>query len=150
MINKAGRPTPPSLLAQIGSLYHRIYKECDKLFREHDFPLQMDQIPVLMSLYYSGGATQKDIVTSLGRDKASVNRTISFLLKNGLVKVIQDTTDKRKTQVELTPQGESLAEQADVMLAKFDVVLSADLTDNEKGEFNKTMLKLIETVTPCK
>jgi DNA-binding MarR family transcriptional regulator len=142
-------PAPPSMVAQIGHLYHRIYKECDKIFRGHDFPLQMDQIPVLMSLYYSGGASQKDTGIGLGRDKASVNRTISVLLKNDIVRVIQDAVDKRKTYVELTTSGEKLAKQADAILARFDAVLSSELTIEERKEFDKTILKLTGIVTPC-
>lgn len=149
MNHKIDHPAPPSLVAQIGALYHRLYKECDKIFRGHDFPLQMDQIPVLMSLYYSGGASQKDIGIGLGRDKASVNRTISVLLKSDIVRVIQDAVDKRKTYVELTASGEKLAKQADAILARFDAVLSSELPEEERKEFDKTMLKLIGVVTPC-
>jgi len=148
MHHKIDHPTPPSLVAQIGSLYHKIYKECEKIFRGHNYPLQMDQIPVLMSLYYSEPTSQKAICTSLGRDKASINRTISVLLKKDLVKVIPDTADKRKTYVELTSNGKDLAKQADVILAKFDTVLSSELSDEERTGFDKTMLKLIGIVTP--
>jgi DNA-binding MarR family transcriptional regulator len=148
MNSKFNHPAPPSLVAQIGALYHSIYKECDKIFQGHDFPLQMDQIPVLMTLYYSGGESQKAIGAALGRDKASVNRTISVLLKKDIVKVIPDTIDKRKTYVKLTAGGEKLAKQADAILERFDAVLSSELTGEEKKEFDKTMLKLIEIVTP--
>jgi len=148
MNRKVDHPAPPSLVAQIGALYNKMYKECDKIFREHNFPLQMDQVPVLMFLYYSGGASQKAIGTDLGRDKASVNRTISVLLKKDFVKVIPDTVDKRKTHVELTASGESAAKQADAILGRFDTVLSSELTGEERNEFDKTMQKLIGLVTP--
>ena len=149
MHRKIDHPAPPLLVAQIGAFYHRLYKECDKIFRGHDFPLQMDQVPVLMVLYYSGGASQKAIGTDLGRDKASINRTISVLLKKDFVKVIPDSVDKRKTYVALTASGEKLGKQADAVLARFDAVLSSELTEQERKEFDKTMLKLIEVVTPC-
>ncbi|TWJ03187.1 DNA-binding MarR family transcriptional regulator [Mucilaginibacter frigoritolerans] len=149
MNHKAEYPTPPSLIAQIGSFYHTVYRECDKIFQGHFFPLQMDQVPVLLMLYYSRGASQKDIVISLGRDKASINRTISVLLKKDIVKVTTDTIDKRKTYVELTASGEKLAMQADAIIGRFDAVLSSELTEHERKEFDKTMLKLIEIVTPC-
>lgn len=148
MNHKVEHPAPPSLVAQIGALYNRIYKECDKIFREHNFPLQMDQIPVLMVLYYSGGVSQKTICTDLGRDKASVNRTISVLFKKDFVKVIPDTVDKRKTHVKLTTSGESVAKQADAIVRRFDAVLSSELTEQERKEFDKTMQKLIGMVTP--
>jgi DNA-binding MarR family transcriptional regulator len=109
----------------------------------------MDQIPVLMVLYYSGGASQKTIGTDLGRDKASVNRTISVLVKKDFVNVIPDAVDKRKTHVKLTASGESVAKQADAILGRFDAVLSSELTEEDRKEFDKTMLKLIGIVTPC-
>jgi DNA-binding MarR family transcriptional regulator len=149
MSYKIDHPAPPSLVAQIGSLYHMMQKECDKIFRENNFPLQMDQIPVLMILYYSGGASQKYISASLGRDKASINRTISVLLKKDLVKVIPDAIDKRKTHVVLTGAGEKLAKQADIILGKFDALLSSALTEEERKELDKTMPKLIGVITPC-
>ncbi|SEO68999.1 MarR family winged helix-turn-helix transcriptional regulator [Mucilaginibacter sp. OK283] len=149
MNRKVEHPAPPSLVAQIGALYHRVYKECDKIFSGHNFPLQMDQVPVLMVLYYSRGASQKKISTDLGRDKASVNRTISVLLKNDFVAVVPDAVDKRKTYVKLTASGDSVAKQADAILARFDAVLSAELTEEERKEFDRTMLKLIGVVTPC-
>jgi DNA-binding MarR family transcriptional regulator len=149
MNRKVEHPAPPSLVAQIGALYHKMHKECDKIFQGHDFPLQMDQIPVLMSLYYSGGASQKATGAELGRDKASINRTISVLLRTDLVNVLPDTVDKRKTYVELTENGRKLAKRADAVLVRFDAVLSSELTEQEREEFDKTMLKLIGIVTPC-
>jgi DNA-binding MarR family transcriptional regulator len=142
-------PAPPSLVAQIGALYNKMYKECDKIFREHNFPLQMDQVPVLMVVYYSGGTSQKAIGIDLRRDKASINRTISVLLKKDFVKVIPDAVDKRKTHVALTASGETAAKQADAILARFDNVLSSELTGEERNQFDKTMHKLIGLVTPC-
>ncbi|OKS84758.1 hypothetical protein RG47T_0191 [Mucilaginibacter polytrichastri] len=108
----------------------------------------MDQIPIVLSLYYSGGSSQKTIGTNVGRDKASINRTISVLLKQGFVNVIQDNIDKRKTYVELTASGEKLAKQADAILVKFDFTLSSELTAEERKDFDKTILKLIGVVTP--
>jgi len=95
-----------------------------------------------------GGESQKSIGTALGRDKASINRTISFLLKKDIAKVIPDVVDRRKTHVELTASGEKLAKQADAILGRFDAVLSSDLTAEERKEFDETMLKLIGIVTP--
>jgi uncharacterized tellurite resistance protein B-like protein len=42
-----------------------------------------------------------------------------------------------------------VAKQADDILTKFDAVLSAELIEEERKEFDKTMLKLIGVVTPC-
>ncbi|XHR96030.1 MarR family winged helix-turn-helix transcriptional regulator [Mucilaginibacter sp. UC70_90] len=143
-----GNPLPPYMIAQIGAASNRLRRECDKVFRDQGFPLELDQLQVLLSLYYSGPASQQEICYGLQRDKASVNRTISFLLKNDMVKVEQDISDKRKTRVELTGYGQELSVQADAVLEKFDTALAAKFTEEEKKQFDNLMKKLISIVTP--
>lgn len=135
----------PLTIFQIGALHIRIFKEGARLFREKAFPLEMDQLPVLMKLHYGRSASQQEICFDLQRDKASINRTVSFLLKKGIVSVVQDATDKRKTLVELTASGKKLAKQAEVILEEFDEALSSVLTKKEKEQFHSLMLKLIES-----
>ena len=107
----------------------------------------MDQIPVLMRLHYSGEASQQEICSELGRDKASVNRTITFLAKKDFVRVLKDTTDKRKTNVELTEIGKKLAAQAHTLLENFNESLAATLTEDEKTQFNSLALRLTNPIT---
>jgi len=146
MNHQTGRPAPPSMLAQIGGLYHKIHRGCDKIFRDQNFPLQMDQIPVLLKLYYTGRACQQEMSHELGRDKASINRTVGFLLKNDIVQVIQDKTDRRKTLVELTAVGENLAKQADATLRTFDATLSSRLTEEQIKQLSTMLLQLSEAL----
>ena len=81
------------------------------------------------------------------RDKASINRTISLLLTKDFVKVIRDTADRRKIPAELTASGKKPEKQADGILGRFDAILTSELIEEEKKEFDKTMLKLTEIVT---
>ncbi|WP_121809501.1 MarR family winged helix-turn-helix transcriptional regulator [Mucilaginibacter kameinonensis] len=141
-------PVPPYMIAQIGMVSNRLRRECDKVFRDQDFPLEMDQLQVLLSLYYCGPSSQQEICYGLQRDKASVNRTIAFLLKNDMVKVEQDIDDKRKTRVELTEYGQKLSLQANAVLEKFDKALVAEFTEEEKILFDSLLKKLISIVTP--
>lgn len=141
-------PLPPYLIAQIGAVSNRLRRECDKVFRAQIFPLEMDQLQVLLSLYYTGPASQQEICYKLQRDKASVNRTVAFLLKNDMVKVDQDIDDKRKTRVELTDYGHKLSVQADIVIEKFDTALTAEFTAEEKKQLDYLMKKLISVVTP--
>lgn len=139
-------PEPPLLLRQIGGLYKQIYKECDRIFRDIDFPLEMDQIPVLMLLYYHGSASQQEICVELQRDKASVNRTVAFLAREDMAIVIQDADDKRKTRVELTATGKNLAKQANTVITTFDEGLTRGFSPEERHQLHDLLNKLIETV----
>jgi DNA-binding MarR family transcriptional regulator len=141
-------PAPPLLISQIGGLANRVRRECDKVFRAHGFQFEMDQMQVILSLYYSGKSSQQEISYRLQRDKASVNRTISLFLKKDIVNVDQDIADKRKTCVGLTETGNKLAMEANAVLEKFDAVLSSELTKEERKQFNSLIDKLISKVTP--
>jgi DNA-binding MarR family transcriptional regulator len=147
-MDQHNHPIPPYIIAQIGLVSNRLRRECDKAFRDQGFPLEMDQLQVLLSLYYSGPTSQQEICARQQRDKASVNRTVAFLLKNDIVKVEQDINDKRKTSVELTEYGQKLSIQANAVLEKFDAALAAEFTDEEKKQFDNLMKKLISVVTP--
>jgi len=107
----------------------------------------MDQIPVLMRLYYSGAASQQEICSGLLRDKASVNRTIALLAKNDFARVLRDAADKRKTSVELTEIGNELAAQAHILLENFNESLAATLTENERTLFSSLALRLTDAIT---
>ena len=133
----------PLVIFQVGMLYRLIHKQCDKLFQAKEFPLEMDQIPVLMALYFKGKSSQQEISTSLFRDKASVNRTVALLLKMELVEVVPDKIDKRRTLVELTAEGKKLAKEATAMLEEFDDSLSSVLTPGVKSQF----LRIINALT---
>jgi len=140
-----GKVKPPLIMTHIGRLHRKLLRECDRLFRQMDFPVEMDQIPVFAALYYENGISQQEISSKLERDKASINRTISFLSKKGFARVVQDETDRRKTRIELTETGKELAVQADAILNKIAKTLTSALTEKEMQQFSTLINKLIET-----
>src|ERR1700722_7750683 len=112
--------TPPALISQIGGLYRSMRKKGTVLFREQAFPLDLDQIPVLLIAYYRNGASQHEMGVALQRDKASINRTVGFLVANGYASVEASQEDRRKTIVKLTVEGKKLARQADRILSQLN------------------------------
>lgn len=145
MNNRKEHRGPPLLIAQLGSVHRRLRRECEGIFRQQGFPLDLDQTPVLLHLYYGGPTSQQEICATLLRDKASVNRTVAYLTKNDIVTVTTDAADRRRTIVELTPVGEKLARKANSMIEKYDASLSAALTKEEREQFHALMYKLIAT-----
>lgn len=131
------------LIAGIGALRLKVLRECDKLFREKNFPLDMDQVSVLRLLYNSPRLSQKEIGALLQRDKASVNRTISLFSEKGIVKVVTDKQDKRKTIIELTTEGKNLVKQTEAVLVKYEKHLASLLSEKEYQTFNLLVNKLL-------
>jgi len=131
------------IIAGVGSLRLKTLKDCDKLFREKDFPFEMDQVQILIVLYNSKGLSQQEIGSRLQRDKASVNRTVSLFGKKGLVKIVQDKDDGRKTRVELTTVGKEWAKQTVSILVKYEQHLATALSKDEYRQFCFLLDKLI-------
>lgn len=131
------------IIAGVGALRLKTLKDCDKLFREKDFPFEMDQVQILIVLYNSNGLSQQEIGSQLQRDKASVNRTVAVFGKKGLVKIVQDKEDGRKTRVELTAVGKELAKQTVSILIKYERSLASTLSKEEYRQFCFLLDKLI-------
>ena len=131
------------LISGIGALRLKVLRECDRLFREKNFPLDMDQVSVLRLLNSSPALSQKEIGAILQRDKGSVNRTISVFSGKGIVKVVTDKQDKRMTRIELTMEGKNLAKQTEMVLAKYEKHLASLFSEEEYQTFNLLANKLL-------
>jgi|SRR6186713_254377 len=136
---------PHSVVRLVGMLHLITLRECDKIFRQQNFVLEMDQIPVILMLCYNAGWSQKEICNKLQRDKASVNRTISIMSKKGLARVVQDANDRRKTRIELTALGKEVAKQADDVIKQVNTMMTTVLTEKELQQFSSLIKKLIDT-----
>ena len=136
-------PAHPRLaLYELGWLHLQTTQECNRLLHEMNFPVQMDQAPIVIFLYYREAASQQEMAQALQRDKASVNRTVTYLSRNSLVSVEPDEQDGRKTVVKLTPAGKRIANELETILAKFDATLTAGLTPEERQQLSFLLNKL--------
>lgn len=104
----------------------------------------MDHVPVLLHLYYNpSGTSQQKISLDLQRDKASINRTVTFLSKIEMVSVGKSQQDKRATLVELTPSGIEIAEKMLALLKDLDKSFAAALNRDEQVQLIGLLNKLI-------
>ena len=86
--------TPISLQTNIifscGDFVHVFHRALTRAFKSNRIPVTIEQFSILAILFYQNGINQKEIGTLLGRDKTTITRIISNMVKN---KVIQQ--DKR-------------------------------------------------------
>ena len=136
---------PEALLTfQLGAVNVKLTRECNTLVRNQKFPIEMDHIPVLMYLYFAPSeSSQQQISMDLQRDKASINRTLTFLSKKEMVSVEKNQIDKRATLVGLTPSGIKIAEKMLVLLKGFDQSFFAVLSQEEQVQLLGLLNKLI-------
>lgn len=134
---------PKLTLFHIGHLFNNALRECGRILHEKNLPIDMDQVQVLLYIHYSASGSQQEISRGLQRDKASVNRTMAFLSRKGIVNIEPDKQDKRRTIIGLTPLGKELAKQVEEILTEFDRTLTAPFTADERKQFSLLIDKLM-------
>ncbi|WP_345955391.1 MarR family transcriptional regulator [Mucilaginibacter sp. PAMB04168] len=120
------------LLFKIFNIHKIICNKANKSFSNEGMNLQVEQIPVLMVIYYNGPQSQQEIAHELVRDKSSILRTVSFLETAGYVLAEPDAHDKRKKFINLTPKGLQLAKKIAGDMGKMDGKMFSNLSIAEK------------------
>jgi DNA-binding MarR family transcriptional regulator len=120
------------LLFKIFNLHKIISNKSNKSFSNEGLNIQVEQIPVAMVIYYHGPQSQQDIAHELVRDKSSVLRTVASLVTAGYLVVEQDTIDKRKKFVNLTPKGLELCKRLAAEVNIMDKMMFSNLSVAEK------------------
>jgi len=121
-------------------------KRGNNIMHEKGFDIQFEQIPPLMITYVEGEVSQQQIADELNRDKSSINRTITWLEKNGYVTVSQDSNDKRRNVIKTSRRGEAFAATLFEHMSKLNEDILNALTAEEKKVMDQVFDKVIAIV----
>jgi DNA-binding MarR family transcriptional regulator len=80
-----------------------------RFIREHDLTIQ--QMNVLMFLYYQGPAEITRLVAPLQVGKSAVSQMVERLVQLGLVERTSDQEDRRTCRVQVSPAAKTLIEE---------------------------------------
>jgi DNA-binding MarR family transcriptional regulator len=108
------------------------------------FTLQIEQFPVLFIAYFSGEdlLSQQDIANFLQKDKSGIQRSIRTLERDGYLRIVADSVDRRKNLIRLTPAGKMVIEKALQTTDSMDQEVMSQLTADERDSFLRTMKKI--------
>lgn len=137
------------LVFRLGGVNRILFHHGNKLFSKSGFPIEMAQLPVLMTLYYHGAQSQQEIASQIGRDKASINRTVGCFVKDKIAEVNPDASDKRKSVVTLTEEGKRLSKLVENQIIASEDRIFACLTETEKQTLS-TLLAKVQDCNPIK
>lgn len=129
----------------INHVAHLMARQINRELSKSGFTLQMEQMPVLFTVYFATGGllSQQEIANLLQKDKSGIQRTIRTLERDGYLRVQQDDADRRKNLVQLTPAGKMIMEQVLSTSKSFDQQLTSKLTADEVD----TLLSLLKKVS---
>lgn len=129
------------LISHVG---HLMARKANRELARLGFTLQIEQFPVLFIAYFSGEdlLSQQDIANFLQKDKSGIQRSVRTLERDGYLRVVADSEDRRKNLIRLTPAGKMIIEQAIKTTETIDEVVMSQLTDEERDTFLKTTRKI--------
>jgi DNA-binding MarR family transcriptional regulator len=72
----------------------------------------IEQFSILAILFYQNGINQKEIGSLLGRDKTTITRIISNMVRTKLIYRTSDARDNRGKLIYLTAKGKAIQKKA--------------------------------------
>lgn len=123
-----------------------VFRTLNKKLVSMRLPVQMEQIPVLFSLYTGGDLSQQEIANITERDKSSIQRTIKILQDKQLVVVQQDQFDKRKNIVHITAEGKCVTSKIRKTLIEAEEEVFSAVEENDREGFFKILKRISDGV----
>jgi len=113
-----------------------------RLMHRSGIELSLGQWIALNRLYHEEEMFQSDFVNVIFDDRPSVARMIASLDKKGLIIKQQDTFDKRKYRIRLTPEGVELHHKLSEIIGKNRKELYRGLTLSDYVTLKEILAKL--------
>ncbi len=117
---------------QIHRIQKSLFRHTNRLMHESGIDLQVEQFPVLMTVSALKSLSQREIADITMRDKSSIQRSVTTLLRKGLIDVVQDGDDKRKHVVTLTAAGNALAKKVRSILRQSEEAVFNHMDASER------------------
>ncbi|HEY0174831.1 MAG TPA: hypothetical protein VGC08_00545 [Pedobacter sp.] len=121
-----------SFFFQVHRMKKAIFRSSSQLMNEAGINLQMEQLPLIVILQKRIMLSQRELSDITLRDKSSILRSITALQKKGLVIIEQDSIDKRKNNISLSPDGISLATKIRLLMRQAETDVLSVFSEEER------------------
>ncbi|WP_044129391.1 MarR family winged helix-turn-helix transcriptional regulator [Rudanella lutea] len=130
------------MISQAG---HLIVRQTNRELSRMGFALQMEQLPILLIIYFADAdlLSQQEIANALQKDKSGVQRSLRTLERDGYLRIVADSADRRKNLIQLTPAGKLVVDKAIETAGEINKRLTEQLTTEELDTFQATLRKII-------
>lgn len=128
-----------TLLKQIHDIME---KNANNVLREQDLTISQSGVLVLLDEKEGKTASFKELEKDFGVSQPTMVGILNRLEQKDLVEVLNDTEDKRIRKAHLTQKGEDKCKKGYKHMNLAEEQLLNSLTDEEKMEFNRLLLKV--------
>ena len=128
-----------TLLKQIHDIME---KNANNVLREQDLTISQSGVLVLLDEKEGKTASFKELEKDFGVSQPTMVGILNRLVQKDLVEVLTDSEDKRIRKAHLTQKGADKCKEGYKHMNSAEEQLLKSLTDDEKVEFNKLLLKV--------
>lgn len=134
------------------AMLHRLLKLTNRLMApfsthlSHRYKISLNEFRMLMTIGTLGRTASHELAEMTGVNVMSVSRAVSTLEKNGRIAVCRDPANRRRKWLSLTPEGERLFRIMRPQSEKVADYLFGALSDEEAGQLQTIVGKLIKTL----
>jgi len=121
-------------------------KELTRRFADAGHQISPEEWAVLLVLWSKGPQTPSTLSEQTIRDRTTVTRLIDGMVRKELVARSENPTDRRRTDISLTPNGEAL--EAELVPIAIELIgqVSAGVTHRDLETTRKTLRALSENL----
>lgn len=128
-----------TLLKQIHDIME---KNANNVLREQDLTISQSGVLVLLDEKEGKTASFKELEKDFGVSQPTMVGILNRLVQKDLVEVLTDSEDKRIRKAHLTQKGADKCKEGYKHMNSAEEQLLKSLTNNEKKEFNRLLLKV--------
>ena len=128
-----------TLLKQIHDIME---KNANNVLREQNLTISQSGVLVLLDEKEGKTASFKELEKEFGVSQPTMAGILNRLVQKDLVEVLTDSEDKRIRKAHLTQKGADKCKEGYKHMNSAEEQLLKSLTDDEKKEFNRLLLKV--------
>jgi len=140
-VEETGIPLDGLLVACISNLYKYVKHYAKKVF-ENTTLTGIEDFVFLITIRYQENISKSDLIQQHLLEISSGMEILKRLLKEGLVKEVENKIDKRKKELQLTQEGIEVLNNLMPQMSKVASIASADLGDSDKIRLLNTLKHL--------
>ncbi len=106
------------------------------------YDIAIEQRATLEIIKFEPDVNQTKIAKLLGKDKATISRSLSSLEKKELITRVNDANNKRSNKISLTKKGEEILEATIQSITSFREGLRSEISEEEHEMFFNILDKL--------
>lgn len=134
-------------MSSAGYLVNNLARLLVEVLRKRIGPLGIvpGQFPTLLALWEKDGLTQKELLSQVDIEQATLANTLTRMERDGLITRKEHPADARARTIHLTDAGRSIRDQAYEAAMQINAELLADLSEAEAQAFLSSLRRVIGT-----